>query len=163
MCPFPKRIQTHACYTSLFLRSHSSNCFSSNSNHALFATNYLFCNTILFEWSKTCWEAIKHSTACNIRLSFIYIDVNECFINNGGCQHNCTNTEGNSSCSCNTGYSLDSNGFNCTGNLKCFMYSHNFKTKFQKLMSVSPTMVAVRMTVTTLMEAFFVPVTPDIN
>ncbi len=47
----------------------------------------------------------------------IYIDINECLSDNGECEHDCTNTEGNFSCSCNTGYELDSNGFNCSGNI----------------------------------------------
>ncbi len=42
-------------------------------------------------------------------------DNNECSVNNGDCEHTCTNTEGNFICSCNTGYSLDDNERNCTG------------------------------------------------
>ncbi len=54
----------------------------------------------------------------NILHPSIIIDVNECLTNNGGCEHNCTNTDGNFSCSCNTGYSRDSNNLNCTGKIE---------------------------------------------
>ena len=46
----------------------------------------------------------------------IYIsDVNECLANNGGCHHNCHNSDGSYSCSCNSGYWLDSDGHTCEG------------------------------------------------
>ncbi len=90
------------------------------------------------------------------------IDVNECFINNGRCEHSCTNTDGNFSCSCKTGYSLEGNGFNCTGTEQPCGFVL-FIDLLQIVMSVLPTMVAVSMTVTTLMEASSVPVTLDIN
>ena len=49
-------------------------------------------------------------------------DINECSIDNGGCDTNaiCTNTVGSYNCSCKSGYS--GNGLNCTGN-------HFFKKK----------------------------------
>ena len=43
------------------------------------------------------------------------IDINECNTGNGGCEHNCTNTIGSFTCSCDTGYQLDENGLNCSG------------------------------------------------
>ena len=42
-------------------------------------------------------------------------DINECTMNNGGCKQNCNNTDGSFSCFCASGYSLDSNGLNCSG------------------------------------------------
>ena len=50
-------------------------------------------------------------------INFKNIDVNECGTNNGGCQQQCTNTVGSYSCSCYTGYTLNSNGKTCTGML----------------------------------------------
>ena len=44
-----------------------------------------------------------------------YIDIIECNIKNGGCQHSCANTIGSFICSCDTGYQLDGNGLNCNG------------------------------------------------
>ena len=42
-------------------------------------------------------------------------DVNECTDNNGGCEHTCINNDGSYSCSCQSGYSLNSNSRNCSG------------------------------------------------
>ncbi|KAM8704028.1 hypothetical protein ACLKA7_008618 [Drosophila subpalustris] len=41
-------------------------------------------------------------------------DVDECAVNNGGCQHRCLNTYGSYQCSCRNGYTLHKNGHNCT-------------------------------------------------
>ena len=45
------------------------------------------------------------------------LDVNECSINNGGCQHTCVNTDGSYECQCRSGYRLSSNGRSCSGML----------------------------------------------
>ena len=45
------------------------------------------------------------------------LDINECEDDNGGCSHNCTNTEGNFECSCGDGYKLDSDGSTCAGTI----------------------------------------------
>ena len=52
-------------------------------------------------------------------------DVNECLSGIGGCEHICTNTVGNFSCSCKIGYSLDSNLMNCSGKpcMQCLLSS----------------------------------------
>ena len=43
-------------------------------------------------------------------------DVDECDESpNGGCDHNCTNTNGSYYCSCHDGYDLDSDAANCIG------------------------------------------------
>ena len=43
-------------------------------------------------------------------------DIDECGDgSNGGCDQNCTNTVGNFSCSCDSGYDLNVNGFLCDG------------------------------------------------
>ena len=44
-----------------------------------------------------------------------FSDVNECQSNVGGCEHICTNTDGSFECLCNSGYSLSSDGRNCSG------------------------------------------------
>ena len=64
---------------------------------------------------------------------FIYnyiSDINECLTNNGSCQHNCHNSDGSYTCSCNDGYLLNSDGHTCEGrqgsmsrNLMRCMYS----------------------------------------
>lgn len=42
-------------------------------------------------------------------------DLNECLSENGGCRQICTNTVGSYVCSCNEGFTLASDGHNCTG------------------------------------------------
>ena len=54
---------------------------------------------------------ISNDISCKYYLS----DVNECTGYNGGCEHTCINSEGSYSCSCKSGYSLNSNGRNCSG------------------------------------------------
>ena len=44
-------------------------------------------------------------------------DTNECIAINGGCSQWCTNTNGSFVCSCETGYSLDTNNLTCGGKL----------------------------------------------
>ena len=44
---------------------------------------------------------------------FRFIDVNECAVNNGGCDQVCTNTQGSYQCGCNPGY--NKTGHQCHG------------------------------------------------
>ena len=54
----------------------------------------------------------------------IIIDINECDVYNGGCQHNCTNSDGSYSCSCNDGYTLDVDDEGCSRKLN-YMYNYS--------------------------------------
>ena len=51
------------------------------------------------------------------------VDINECDVSNGGCSHNCTNTEGSFECSCRVGYTLDSDGKSCSGTKVILVYT----------------------------------------
>ena len=42
--------------------------------------------------------------------------VNECEVDNGGCDHVCTDTVRSYECSCEIGHSLDADDRGCTGN-----------------------------------------------
>jgi len=60
-----------------------------------------------------------HSTLYIVRLNFVCAvttDIDECAVNNGGCnaEATCTNSVGSFTCSCTDGYQGD--GFTCTGN-----------------------------------------------
>ena len=67
----------------------------SNQDHKIFLCSYLIC--------------------CDM---IIYLDVNECEMLNGGCQHQCRNTNGSYLCQCNDGFLLNGNGRTCTGKLE---------------------------------------------
>ena len=45
----------------------------------------------------------------------ISLDVNECTVNNGGCEHTCHNTHGSFYCTCNSGFVLLEDKKGCTG------------------------------------------------
>ncbi len=53
---------------------------------------------------------------CHVTLS-VFADNDECFTNNGGCQHTCTNTPGSFICTCNPGFALAANNRDCVGEL----------------------------------------------
>lgn len=51
---------------------------------------------------------------------FIGVDFDECTIDNGGCEQKCVNQVASvPQCLCFQGFTLDSNGINCTGMQKC--------------------------------------------
>ena len=50
-----------------------------------------------------------------MNLHFIYIDVNECQSDNGGCAQTCDNTDGSYQCSCLNGYELANDGHYYSG------------------------------------------------
>ena len=52
----------------------------------------------------------------------MYIDINECLVDNGGCEFSCTNLEGINNttglgyqCGCDFGYQLAPNNHDCNG------------------------------------------------
>lgn len=45
----------------------------------------------------------------------VYTDIDECAIDIDPCEQMCNNNYGSYSCSCYTGYYLEDNGLNCTG------------------------------------------------
>lgn len=48
------------------------------------------------------------------KYAYLFIDVNECLNNNGGCAQTCINDVGSFHCTCSPGYTL--NGLSCLGN-----------------------------------------------
>ena len=56
-----------------------------------------------------------HSNIISYRVPFAFYksDVDECDVDNGGCDQICTNSEGSFQCSCNPGFVLGSDGFTC--------------------------------------------------
>ena len=64
------------------------------------------------------WIACGTWSGPNICFLYPYLDINECLIDNGGCDHNCSNSVGSYSCSCNNGYLLNNNGYTCEGKVQ---------------------------------------------
>ena len=91
-------------------------------------------------------------------------DINECASHNGGCEQNCQNTIGSYSCSCLSGYLIDSNGYNCTGLkiLWVLIIKILYSIYVQISMSVLHIMEVVVKVVLTLLVHTYVPVVLDI-
>ena len=89
----------------------------------------------------------------------LYSDTNECNTNNGGCQHNCVNTEGSYECQCRSGYRLSGNGQSCTG-MYDSQFSLNVPMRYFPQISMSVQMVptTVLRSVLTLPAPSHVPV-----
>lgn len=57
------------------------------------------------------------------------IDIDECLDNNGWCSQLCTNTNGNYTCSCSSGYQFSSDGISCDGGYTLpYKYIYSFMT-----------------------------------
>ena len=57
---------------------------------------------------------------------YTHTDINECAINNGGCEQNCENDVGDYNCTCFNGYTLDDNGYDCTGKIIICYWGYNY-------------------------------------
>ena len=53
----------------------------------------------------------------NQQVYFLYLDINECDVNNGRCNQICINKPGSRECKCNNGYKLVSDKETCSGNI----------------------------------------------
>ena len=56
------------------------------------------------------------------------LDIDECSENNDNCSQNFSNTIGSYQCSCNDGYTLDSDQHNCNGNILYNYINHETLT-----------------------------------
>ena len=61
-----------------------------------------------------CFIYILHSYLCQTNLSFD-VDINECDVDKGGCSDVCENSIGSFQCSCFSGFELQENLRNCSG------------------------------------------------
>ena len=57
---------------------------------------------------------------------YLTIDIDECASNNGGCNQTCNNTDGSFTCSCDSGYTLDSDRLGCSGISNWYTHSIQF-------------------------------------
>ena len=99
----------------------------SNGHHWI-ALAYLIQQSLIsaFQWNKchprivvgivSIWS--KNYSNYTYSHLFKHSDIDECFSDNGGCHHNCHNSDGSHTCSCNDGYRFNSNGYTCEGRLR---------------------------------------------
>ena len=89
----------------------------------------------------------ENAYTCNRLFLICTLDVNECAIANGGCEHECINTEGSFYCDCRDGYMLESNNRTCEGNenpqtLKPEMILYLYCTDMADSLSPTPSIFA---------------------
>ena len=76
----------------------------------------------------------------------MYVDINECLVNNGGCEFSCTNLEGINNttglgyqCECDYGYQLAPDNHNCNGMCvhsmhQMYLYTHVVTSYYMEVM-----------------------------
>lgn len=57
--------------------------------------------------------------AAKLIVMSVFVDYNECKHGTDACDQNCQNMPGSYTCSCNSGYTLNNNGYTCDGGLTC--------------------------------------------
>ena len=57
-------------------------------------------------------------------LYYILLDVDECQVNNGGCEETCINNQGSFECSCGLGRILAADGSTCLGKVLLKLFKH---------------------------------------
>ena len=68
------------------------------------------------------WNNQKIHVYCVFFCCYFYFhipDINECDTDNGGCDHNCTDSIGSYNCSCDIGYILATDNHGCGKSKKC--------------------------------------------
>ena len=74
--------------------------------------------------------------------SCLFVDIDECSSDNGGCQHNCQNTAGSYRCSCKDGFRLSSDKHTCEGDKQswscdpascCSLHSFSLSNRYQRM------------------------------
>lgn len=93
--------------------------------------NEFYCHNTIGDYNCSCGPGYSKSDTdphvCNGIIIDLHIclhcqnvtvlDINECDIANGGCQHNCVNTNSSYYCACQTGYVLDYDNATCLGTI----------------------------------------------
>ena len=79
--------------------------------------------------------------------------VNECEVDNGGCEDMCTDTPSFYLCSCSVGYELETDRHNCSGKIYCCIFLLNGPSfPYQISMSALLTVMDVNKCVKTLRD-----------
>lgn len=69
-------------------------------------------------YSNACYCKLIYADVCKFMLMYANIcvaDINECAVNNGGCQMECCNKVGSYQCKCPKGFKLGPDGKKCLG------------------------------------------------
>ena len=76
------------------------------------------------------------------KFSCLLTDIDECSLGTDSCSQSCTNTIGSYTCSCNTGYTLNSDGYTCDGEImKKDIIMYTFASCFSPCMQTSMSVV----------------------
>ena len=83
---------------------------------ALVSLYYLFCSL-----------TVSKNHRCGLSIVFFFhpsslLDIDECAQGIDQCEHNCHNAIGTYTCSCNTGFMLNPDGFRCDGEPSVFNF-----------------------------------------
>lgn len=70
-----------------------------------------------YELATSVDQTILVSVVYEYNWVYNFIDINECKMSNGGCEHVCTNNNGSFFCTCNAGFTLKNDTLSCAGNL----------------------------------------------
>ena len=60
-------------------------------------------------------EVTSNEMGMSLFIYLVILDINECEIDNGGCEQQCSNVILSFTCDCNEGYILEENGRTCAG------------------------------------------------
>ena len=79
-----------------------------------------FVSLMWSQWSEHCTRGLHALRFCDVIRSVfalttvrLFLDVNECATNNGGCEHDCVNVPGSFHCKCRHGQVLAADGLTC--------------------------------------------------
>ena len=110
-------------------------------------------------------SCINRSTKFNtyVRMFLCFLDIDECTEGTDRCAQNCHNNVGSYTCTCNTGYRLNANGYGCDGTIEksvypsdffvCILNNHYVLVLLQTLMNVQKIQMGAPKTATTLWVA----------
>ena len=100
---------------------------------------------LLQHWIHRRW-LLMHQYVClfpilpevgNLTSLYTHSDNNECLSDNGGCDHNCTDSDGSYTCSCNNGYQLNNDGHTCEGlQIISICNNCNYNSKLRLLLNL---------------------------
>ena len=102
-----------------------------------------------------------YNTIISLLSIFCSSDMDQCLTNNGGCSHTCTNELPGFTCSCRTGFTLDTDNKGCFGEQKLPVNIPANRYNYIQILT-SVLAVPVETSVSTLMAVFIASVPPTL-